>query len=528
VFKKVAQRVFPEPISSTDRLDEYVLEWEGQGLAQDSAVSGLKDLISCARNIHSRDRCEIQVVLDGASISVDPTSAEAESDIDDHLRYYETTNDLGFKLVVWKVAADGRLSVFDLNAFGKCLNETELVDSLTALSNLASNGMVFECFEDDVIPFGSPTIKFAQAGADSVALVSSEGRAEIFSVFSENCSVVGMLPVFLPSDFHLSESSPYPEVASFFRKAVAALSIIFIANSSVLRGDVLSYKLIGYKSISGDVCSGDLQKSLPLVYRVFGWAYANGGSSDRIGLARNVISLHSGSFSEIEDAGALWNAIQSNYQIYLKGNISSYLEVKSKVAELLVDASGKAHDVAQGLISSLKSCVGLLVSFVLGVVIINGIKDSNSQAFFSTSYFAVAFVVLVICTLWLHYEIASARRALQDASGATRQVLMDGYSKVLDRAEIDQSLVPVMTRNEDFLKGEAKRVWRFWVLVCIGVVILFIVGSRIPRGESGGAPAAAVRVPPVDVCETRVEGGVSELNGCYWPDIAKGYKLDAK
>lgn len=529
MFKTVAQRVFPGRISSTDRLDEYVLEWEGQGLAQELAASGLKDLIACAKRLHSRDNCEIQVVLDGGSVSVDPASPDAESAIDGHLRYYDSTNNLGFKLVVWKAAVSGRLSVFDLNALGKCLNEATLADSLKALSGVASGGMLFECYEDGVVPFGSPAMKFAPAGGESVAVVGGEGRAEIFSVFSENCSLVGVLPVFLPSDFDLVEGSSYPEVQSFFRKVMAALSIIFIVNSSVLKGDALSYKLIGYKSVSGEISSANLHKSLPLVYRVFGWAYANGGSSDRIGLARNVISLHSGNFSEFDDGGALWNAIQSNYQIYLKGNISAYLEVKSKVAELLVDASGKAHAVAQGLTSSLKSCVGLLVSFVLGVVIINGIKDSNSQAFYSASYFAVAVVVLIICTAWLGYEISSARRSLRDASDATRQVLMDGYSKVLDRAEIDQSLAPVISRNEDFLKDEVGKIWRFWGLVCLGVAILFFAGSQIPKAAESQKPgAAAVSAPAVAVCESQAESGESDLDGCYWPNIAKGYRTEIK
>jgi len=61
---------------------------------------------------------------------------------------------------------------------------------------------------------------------------------------------------------------------------------------------------------------------------IFDWVYTDGNYTDKIGLARNLISIHLKNDNLLTlDEGTI-HSLESGYDIYLKDNVKQYIEIK--------------------------------------------------------------------------------------------------------------------------------------------------------------------------------------------------------
>ena len=75
----------------------------------------------------------------------------------------------------------------------------------------------------------------------------------------------------------------------------------------------------------------DLGVDSELLYKLMSWSFEGGSCADKIGLLRNILSIHLDGSGNIKFDNEVWDTVRSNYQIYLKGNIQDYLDVKNKI-----------------------------------------------------------------------------------------------------------------------------------------------------------------------------------------------------
>lgn len=516
MFGLLAKELVSESLAIVERLDEYELV----GTISPGSINVTENVIAllvAANGVSSRDYFEFHVTIDGVHKVVGALNPAALETMREHINENLLFEDFNIRLVIRKKFVNGLLSVYSIEDFGRYLGNSSVGALLDLLWSRFEGGLVFECF-DLHKEFGTPSIRFsprpAAAPLDSIYLDRAARELES-TAYRENTHASGIKALFLPSDFKLGVRSEASSVNSFFDRACAALSVMFLANSSGLeKDDTIEYKMVGYKSILGRVDLEDLIDSLEPLYKIYVWAYSSGGNADKIGLARNVISLHVGDLDKLRDDGEVWNAIQSNYQIYLKGNIAAYLDVKSQIATLLVDTSTKAHSVAQGLVSSFKSGVALVTSFILGVVVVNGVKDSGVEGFFTLPYFSVLTLILVVISFWLWHEEIGARVALKDSNDTIRDILRGGFSKVLHESEIEDSLTPVSKRNEVYVSKEISRAWMFWRCLCAFVLLFFALGWIFFGGQTSSTRVADANNP-----SELHHFGPHGVNGCFWPNV---------
>lgn len=514
MFEKVAAASVGGVTATYDRMDEYGIVGVMKSSAGVNFLVGALTLFDALHRISPRDNFELQFDLDGNCETVEEISFSARERVEEHFRKNAGFGEFSYTLTIWKKLENSTLSIYSLDAFSSYVAGESLKQLLVLVGERFADRLIFECL-DSMVEFGTGTIQFLSPAGVAAFTPAGRDRASELAVLKENSHAVGIDSSIVPSDLHLTTRSSYPALNQFFDLATAALSVVFLANSSVLHdGDELEYKLVGYKSIVGRLSIAKLSASTSALYRIYSWAYSAGGNSDRIGLARNVISLHVECLDSIGEGIGLWNAIQSNYQIYLKGNISAYLEVKSRIAELLVEASASAHTAARNLVASLKGGVGVMGTFLLGVVVVNGVKDAGFEGIFSPLYLCVLALILVVSSAWLWSEIGAIERALSDSQGAIEDVVVAGYSKILDRSEIDESLKVVAGRNARYVEDEVKRVRLIWVCLCLALVTFFLVGALVV-GESSSNKRAAAISKPIGVSELPGAG----VTGCVWPNI---------
>jgi hypothetical protein len=239
------------------------------------------------------------------------------------------------------------------------------------------------------------------------------------------------------------------------------------SGSQIQSPERLSYKLVGYKSMEGEAAFAEFVPALQGLYKIYDRANGVGGSADRIGLARNVVSLQVDRLQDVSDHSSLWNAIHSNYQIYLKGNVASYLEVKSKIAEFLVESTAKAHALVEDLVDSLKNSVFVMLTFLLTVVVVNGFKDTGTTVIFSAAYFWIVAVLCVGLTVWVVGTCRGAIRRFDNSAQTTAEVLQLAYGRILLSSEINENIEPINIGNRKYLVRQCWRYALYWFLIAV-------------------------------------------------------------
>jgi len=430
------------------------------------------------KTLSSRDRFELFFEVGGNFVKINDCSFESLSRIKDHLAEYKDEPEFEIELNVYKTKVDSVISIYFLEAFGRYLSSEKLLDLINTISLKIEHQLFLEVFST-IDRFGTSGIQFYQVGsaAGNLADINVSSRHKKLELFSENATSANLSIKLLPSDFYLTTQSEHPPINDIFRKACSVLSVIFLSNLSELKSnDELKYKINGYRAVMCDgVTPSELSEKYELLHKIYVWAYEGGNNSDKLGLVRNVISLHLDKDGKIIIDNDVWEAIQSNYQIYLKGNIQSYLEVKNKIGELIIESTSKTYEMADELLDSLKNNAFILLTFLLTVVVINGLKDAGETNVFSNAYLAIVVLLSVISAIWLFMTRIEVMNRYDSASSTISVVLNLNYNKILMESEIDECVKPVIKRNREYLKSQAARYTKWW----LGMLLVFVVSFSI-------------------------------------------------
>jgi hypothetical protein len=397
-----------------------------------------------------------------------------------------------FRIEIIKTVAQQRLSVYSIAALGAYLDSTSLSEVLAALAKRFQDRLIFECQSGDP-GLGSRTLSFVKAGA---AVPDSETplpwRHHSLELLRDTGYRTSITESLLPQDFAVVQPVGAAPIDMFLARAGAALSAIFLSNVSDFRDNQLGYRIIGYKLLTGTVANvSDLVDASGSFLRVANWAYGPEGSADKIGLARNVITLCVMRLEDLPAHPEIWDAIQSNYQIYLKDNITTYLEVRNKLAELLAESTHKTHLLAEGLLDSIRNGVLITLTFLLTVVVINGLKDTGVQVIFSIEYLAIVGGVLILISLAVWASCQDAYSRFDQGSNATSKLLKRMYAHVMIAKEIEEQVKPTIEENRAYLNRQTRKYQVFWRCFASIVGLAFLAGYLIfGRGSESSSHAA--------------------------------------
>jgi hypothetical protein len=165
---------------------------------------------------------------------------------------------------------------------------------------------------------------------------------------------------------------------------------------------------------------------------------SSSNAHDKIGLSRNVISLHviNDDFTNIE--GNICNSIRSNYNIYLKENVKKYIDVKNKITDTLFDLSSKFDHAADDLSASLKSSFYTLATLFISIMLLKFLKASNQNVnIFSFEIYVFLIIILIGMYIFKLYTIFETREKTKRLTQLYKQ-LKEQYKDILDEKDLDQ------------------------------------------------------------------------------------------
>lgn len=155
-------------------------------------------------------------------------------------------------------------------------------------------------------------------------------------------------------------------------------------------------------------------------------------------IARNILCLHC-RFSDIQKIDEkTFASIQSNYNLYLKDNVSRYIQLTNKLAEFISEVVSKTGDYVTSLLDDFKKNLIAILGFLFTVILANVVSDQPLDNIFTRDITLILEAVLLGSVVYLIICISEAKykvKKVQDSYDA----LKTNYSSLLTSEDIAQA-----------------------------------------------------------------------------------------
>jgi hypothetical protein len=427
--------------------------------------------------LNSRDKLQLSVKIEALE-SIDFYSQASNSDFFTELASSTATfSNITYIISIFKGFSLGILSLYNKDEFIKYLKGLPIESQLHQFNDIIKNhgSLVFE-YQTLDLEFHTSSIRFD----NSVQNVEIIDRSSVIDKSKGGCNYNHISDFMLiPEDFDLSVKAGN-DFDAIFSNLKSILSRIFLYDISNLTQNKLVYKLNGYKSLQGDL---DLTNLGPDTddqhFRIYSWVYNSGNYNDKLGLARNIISLHIADTSTMNVAGDPFQAIQSSYKVYEKQNIKQYIEIRNKVTDQLLSFHDRANKIIETFASGFQKSALALLTFYITVFALKFLnKDDLTNIFtWDASILSTAFVTFTGAYFFAaRWEVRVQQKRFHD----NYFNLKKRYEDLLDTQDIERILNNDREFEEDiaFMEEKRKIYSRLWVgflilLLCVTWFLFF-------------------------------------------------------
>jgi|GEM_PF-1404197 len=467
--------------------------------------SHVENCIDGLRYISQRDRFSLYYDICGTSqeiSSCDEGSVELLKDLHDQF-LDDDHDDVNIDIKIYKNINNNNLSIYSVETFFEFIKTSPLTRNLKNLSDFFGEFLAFEVF-NDIQRFGSNTITFYPTSEEYVFNADVNPQREIYlSKINDHANVHGGDFQFIPTDFYLIERGVLEELNEWFDSLCSMFSIFSIANNaSYCDSEKVRFKIDGYRSVfTKEKPFLELGAFVQYTYQIFEWIYGNGECGDKLGLVRNVLTLHLDENRDISFDEKTINAIRSNYQIYLQSNVDSYMEVKNKITEFVLESSSKVHNLCDIFIENFRNSIIAFVTFLLTVVLVNGIQTGDIEKIFSNAVIYIVGILSLVSIVWLILSCFDVWRRFGHYCNSTLNTLRINYHCILVDEEIEEVTVGQFSSNRDYLKKQLIVYSLSWAGITILFFLMFFLGGKYYKFNNS--------ITTITSTEKLVEGPVS-------------------
>lgn len=384
-------------------------------------------------------------------------------------------------IFVFKNFVEGPLSQPDLD-FIEFLKEFDLSKIIT-----------FKVW-DEHIDFGTEYIRFEHISSKPNHFIDSSIRESTIAKRNKSCHFTNDSDYkFMPDDFKLLTPSPNAVISEKFNRLMLVFVLIYMCDySEIIVKDEshLDYKMKGYRLISNRIKLDSISfLGADELYGIYEWVYNQGNFVDKIGLAKNIISIHmTGDDFTTLSKGAL-RSIESGYDIYLKENVKQYIEIKNKISEMLIAQADKASEITKNMFATLKTSFWSLVSFFVTIVLVKILSAKSEDAvIISGEIVILMFVFTVFSFIYLllsECEVSEEKTRLFERY----KTIKDRYKDLLNENDLNKIIdVDVLTsKDEKYIQRRRKVYRRVWISFNI-FMLLAVAGMYYYKNPTHNTP----------------------------------------
>ena len=450
----------------------------------------LIELQSALNSVSDRDCfricCRIEALDDSYLTSTD--SGQITSFLDEletKLSLVEAGDDVILEIRIEKKSSGQHISVYSIKDLVDFWSEGGIVSSFAKIQDLATRANTLcvyglhQVAHTNSLTFAPYDYDDSSVGAhnEGDAIRAKRDKAGHFANASQYS--------FIPEDFFLFGNIGCDELYTLLAKLRAISSLVFLCDFSKFdENGNIHLRLGGYRLFSKDILRDE--PFLPLndeYYDIYKWVYGDGDVIDKVGLARNIISLHLAEDNLLLLQTGTLQSISSGYQIYLKDNVKQYIEIKNKLSEFIQDSSDKASTIAKSVGSYYKNSIWTLYSFFISVFLIR-VMSKSKDVLVTNEILFLFFAFAAITVLIINHAIAELEE--------DKQRFIDNYQSLKSRYGdllIKEDLSRILESDKQHLldikyidqkKSDYRRLWGCSLgIIFIAVCLLWLYGRSI-------------------------------------------------
>ncbi|WP_026878508.1 hypothetical protein WMO13_06625 [Ignatzschineria larvae DSM 13226] len=488
----------PEAITIQQSFSYYKAVGCFQDLSlNEGSFAYLKDVFSCLKIIDESFTVEIKngdndTVLFSSNNDADAITEKCRRLIES----FEADESTSFK-VEWskKESENNRILIFDVVSFIDFLSSKPLAYTLEEVSRRFNyQNIQFYCFED-LNDFSNGYFNFINVGSDAQDLSKFNNRLDQpnfqVDLYNEKVELRNKAGHFfnaetlrfIPEHFIFDAKINDIRWRNIFERWETIFYLVYLSDYSSIKDDIVSFKIKGYKTLN---CTSDGKvpnNVIEELRQIYQWAYSEGPFIDKIGIARNVLSIHivNDDIRTLE-IGTCASA-QSGYDLYLKDNVKQYIEVKNKIADMLHSQSEKSSAIVKDMFNMFKTSMWTFVTFFITVFLFRSSLNSSGDK--GSAVFGIGIALIIFSFLYILFARKEVEDELQRLISKYNEI-SNRYKDLLNEADLEKILRPSNGSSSeqieiDYINKKKKQYTRYWssINALITMVWLCIFSSEM-------------------------------------------------
>lgn len=371
-----------------------------------------------------------------------------------------------------KTTAGDRFSIYDFSSFAEDLLKRSLVDVMRWFSGKlrVQEYLLFQVFDYD-ISISTRTMAFESS--NTATFRSKIDRSQRLSACKDTAYFYNMnFFEIIPDDFIIEGVVRSGDcLKSLFGKIATILSLIYVSSSSSINDDTVSIQISGQRTTSYELKLDSIREDEKWIC-IYSWIFTDGNPTDKSLIAHNVISLHCKYEALLSLDSAIFDAIKTNYNLYLRNNVNQYLDMKRDISRFIQNIVSQVGDYAVAILGKFKGNLLAIFGFLFTVVLtrVGGTQKWDDIFTKDTIYLIEIFVggslvYLLICLFETRYKLKKTKQSYFE--------LKENYKEILSNAEIKHAFM-----DDNLLRNTERSIRRgiiVWTSIWGGLLLLTIV-----------------------------------------------------
>lgn len=385
--------------------------------------------------IPSRDNFTIMLIIDSGDMACFINNQVNEFDLSALISELQPDDNIYIKINIDKHVEDEIFSIYDFNSFSNDLLQRPILEVLSWFSDRlhGHSSIRFEVFDSE-ISFSTKTMAFVSS--DNASFEAKIDRKQRIKSCRETANFYNMNTFeVIPDDFIIEGiMNAGDELKALFGKLSNILSIAYVATSAFIVDRVINLQINGQRTTHHELSIDNLPSD-ETWQSMYTWIFTDGNATDKALIARNVISLHCKYEALCCLDKTVFEAIKTNYGLYLRDNVSQYLDMKRDISKFIQNIVAQIGDNALSILNKFKANLIAIFSFLFTVVLTQIGQEQDWKDIFTshTLYLVEIFMLgslayMVICFSEVCFKLQKTRNGYFE--------LKNNYKDVLSAIEI--------------------------------------------------------------------------------------------
>lgn len=424
-----------------------------------------------------RDKVTIEI-CNCFSDSIQITNYEVyeQQKYDEFYDELDEIEEVNISIEIIKNIEDMTISIYDFRSFKNEILNDGLIRVIDSFCNVLRRQpyLVFEMFDNNE-QFGTRSILFRPVAPSRTTIEFNRlerlEQCKINSYFY-NINEISLLP----DDFHITSSYVGNPFENIFGILETIFSMVYISNSSSIDGESFHIQITGQKNItktysifptnSMNICNNKE------FYTIYSWIYTDGNPTDKMIIARNIISLHCNYTDLLQLDNKTFASICSNYALYQKNNVEKYLELKGQLSEYIMTLSKQIGEIIVDLTQRVKNNLIAFFTFIISAIFANLASSAQLDNIFTNQVVAIVNIILLGSVVYMVISVYEINMMIDNLDKGYKE-LKNRYDGLLDTIDIEEIFGNDEFKDKSIKETRKKR--NIIIVVWIAMIILIAI-----------------------------------------------------